>query len=107
MSDLGDVLKVRNFVDIMGYAGYVSDKEEDRPKLFIKDVFPLKRKKDGKQFGYSIITHSIGSGIESRFTVFNKVFNADPISKNDVIFVKGYERDGVYFTLTSYNHIYT
>ena len=75
MPDLSDLLKVRNFADIMGYTGYVSGKEEDRRKLYIKEVYPLKRKKDGVQFGYSVITQSIGSGVESRFTVFNRVFN--------------------------------
>lgn len=106
MPDLSDLLKVRNFADIMGYTGYVSGKEEDRRKLYIKEVYPLKRKKDGVQFGYSIITQSIGSGIESRFTVFNRVFNNEPIKKDDVILCTGYERDGAYFTMTGYTHIY-
>jgi len=106
MPDLSDLLKVRNFADIMGYTGYVSGKEEDRRKLYIKDIYPLKRKRDGAQFGYSIITQSIGSGVESRFTVFNRVFNNDPIKKDDVILCTGYERDGAYFTMTGYSHIY-
>ena len=106
MPDLSDLLKVRNFADIMGYTGYVSGKEEDRRKLYIKEVYPLKRKKDGVQFGYSVITQSIGSGVESRFTVFNRVFNNDPIKKDDVILCTGYERDGAYFTMTGYTHIY-
>lgn len=106
MPDLSDVLKVRNFADIMGYSGYVSGKEEDRRKLYVKEIYPLKRKRDGVQFGYSVITQSIGSGIESRFTVFNKIFNIDPIKKDDVILCTGYERDGVYFTMTGYSHLY-
>ena len=53
----------------MGYMGYISGKDEDRRKLYVLDLYPLKRKKDGKQFGYSIITKSIGSGKESRFTI--------------------------------------
>lgn len=106
MPDLSDLLKVRNFADIMGYTGYVSGKEEDRRKLYIKEVYPLKRKRDGAQFGYSVITQSIGSGIESRFTVFNRVFNNDPIQKDDVILCTGYEREGAYFTMTGYTHIY-
>ena len=106
MPDLSDLLKVRNFADIMGYTGYVSGKEEDRRKLYIKEVYPLKRKKDGVQFGHSVITQSIGSGVESRFTVFNRVFNNDPIQKDDVILCTGYERDGAYFTMTGYTHIY-
>ena len=107
MSDLSDLLKVRNFADIMGYTGYVSGNENDRRKLYIKEVYPLRRKKDGVQFGYSIITQSIGSGVESRFTVFNRIFNNDPVKKDDIILCTGYERDGSYFTLTSYSHIYT
>ena len=105
MPDLEDIIKVRNFADIMGYVGYVSNKEEDRPKLFILDTYQLCRKKDNKQFGYSVITKSIGSGIEARFTVFNGVYNANPIKKGDIILCKGYRRDGQYFTMTAYDKI--
>lgn len=102
MDDLSDVIKVKNFADVMGYAGYVSGKDEDRRKLYVSDVFPLVRKKDGKQFGYSIITKSIGSGKESRFTVVNRVFNTDPIKKGDIIYCKAYEREGAYYRLTEF-----
>lgn len=106
MSDLSNIIKVRNFSDIMGYSGYVSGKEKDRRKLLVKDVIPLKRKKDGKQFGYSIITQSIGSGVESRFSIFNRKYDKDPIQKDDIIYCSGYSREGAYFTLTDYYHIY-
>lgn len=106
LDDLGDVIKVRNFVETMGYVGYISGKEEDRRKLYITDIFPVCRKKDGKQFGYSILTKSIGSGKESRFTVFNRVYDKNPIKKDDIIYCKSFERDGQYFTLTDYNKIY-
>lgn len=106
MDDLNDMLKVRNFVDVMGYVGYVSGKDEDRRKLYVMDLFPVCRKKDGKQFGYSVITKSIGSGKESRFTVFNKVFNQDPIHKGDIIYCQSFTREGQYFTMTGYRKIY-
>lgn len=106
LEDLSDVIKVRNFVESMGYIGYVSGKEEDRRKLYITNIFPVYRKKDGKQFGYSILTKSIGSGKESRFTVFNRVYDKNPIKKDDIIYCKSFERDGQYFTLTDYNKIY-
>ena len=105
LSDLSDIIKVQNFADVMGYVGYVSNKEEDRPKLYILDTYQLCRKKDNKQFGYSVITKSIGSGIEARFTVFNGVYNAEPIKKGDIILCKGYRRDGQYFTMTAYDKI--
>lgn len=106
LDDLGDVIKVRNFVETMGYVGYISGKEEDRRKLYITNIFPVCRKKDGKQFGYSILTKSIGSGKESRFTVFNRIYDKNPIKKDDIIYCKSFERDGQYYTLTDYNKIY-
>lgn len=106
MDDLSDLLKVRNFVDVMGYVGYVSGKEEDRRKLYVMELYPLARKRDGKQFGYSIVTKSIGSGKDSRFTMFNKVYDTDPIHKGDIIYCKSFERDGKYFTMTGFSKIY-
>ena len=106
LPDLSDVIKVQNFNDIMGYAGYISGKPEDRPKLYIVDIYPLKRKDSGEQFGYSVITKSIGSGIESRFTVVNSVFNKEPIKKGDMILCKSYTRNGEYFRMTSYERLY-
>ena len=102
MEDLSDLVKVQNFVDVMGYPGYTSGKDEDRPKLYVMDVFPLRRKRDGAQFGYSIITKSIGSGVESRFTCFNRVFNKDPVRAGNIILCQGFTREGQYFTLTKY-----
>lgn len=101
--DLSDTIKIKNFIEIMGYSGYVSGKESDRRKLLIKEIYPLKRKKDNTQFGYSFLTQSIGSGIESRFTVFNRVFDKEPVKKNDVILCTGYTREGQYFTMTGYS----
>jgi len=106
LRDLGILTKVRNFNEAMGYSGYVSGKEEDRSTLFVKDVFPVKRKRDGKQFGYNILTQSIGSGIESRFTVFNSTYNDNPIHKNDIIKCVLWTRDHKgYFTMERYRRI--
>ncbi len=106
MDDLTDITKVHNFIDIMGYAGYTSGREEDRPKLYVMEIYPLTRKRDGKQFGYSVVTKSIGSGKDGRFSVFNRVYEKDPIHKGDIIYCKAYERDGPYFRLTDFEKIY-
>lgn len=105
LDDLSDILKVRNFYDVMGYIGYVSGKEEDRRKLYVTEVKPLHRKSDNKHFGYSIFTKSIGSGKESRFTVFNRVYEKDPIKEGDIIYCQGYERGGQYYKLTAYGKV--
>lgn len=105
MDDLPDSAKMRNFEEVMGYNGYQSGREEDRRKLYVQDIKPLYRKKDGKQFGYSVFTRSVGSGVEARFTLFNGLFNKVPIYKSDIIQITAFERDGQYFTLTGYRKV--
>ena len=104
MSDLSLLLKAKNFADIMGYAGYTSGLEEDRNKLYIRAVYPVRRKKDNAIFGYSVLTQSIGSGKESRMTVFKKLFEQDPIKEGDIVICRSWQRDGPYFQMTSYEH---
>ena len=105
MEDLSDIIKVKNFYDVMGYIGYVSGNDADRRKLYVTKVLPLHKKSDGKQFGYSVFTKSIGSGKESRFTVYNRVYNRDPIKDGEIIYCQSFDKDGVYFVLTSYEKI--
>lgn len=105
LEDLSIVMKAKNFSDAMGYAGYVSGREEDRRKLYVKMVRPA-TSRQGKQFGYNIFTRSLGSGVESRFTVYTKEYDKDPIKKDDVILCKSFTRDRGYFTLRQYEHLY-
>lgn len=105
LEDFGSITKAKNFKEIMSYVGFVSGKEEDRRKLWVLEVYPLLRKKDKKKFGYSVITKSIGSGVESRFTAFSAAYNQHPIKKDDIIYLKGWERDGIYFKMLSWEVI--
>lgn len=104
-TDFNSGIKVRNFYDVMGYIGYVSGNEADRRKLYITDMKPLVRRRDGEQFAYSVFTKSIGSGKESRFTLFNREFKKEPVKVGDIIYCKGYQRDGEYFKLTAYDKV--
>lgn len=106
LPDFSVMEKIKNYYDVMGYNGYITGQDEDRSILFIKDIMPVRRKSDGKQFGYSILTQSIGSGIESRFTVFNEVFKRDPIKKGDVIrcYAWGHDKKG-YFNMKRYKKL--
>lgn len=106
MEDLSDSVKIRNFAEVMGYAGYTSGREEDRRKLYVQDVFPVCRRKDGKQFGYNVLTRSVGSGIESRFTVYNKLYEKDPIRKGDIVWCDSFRREGQYYSLTGYHKVF-
>lgn len=103
LQDLDDIIKIQNFKEYMGYVGYQSDREEDRPKLFVLEVYPLKRKSDGRHFGYAVTTRSVGSGIETRWTVRKGAFEKNPISENDLILCRKWSKDNRgYYNLESY-----
>ncbi len=91
--------------DYLGFIHLRTNKEEDRPKLYVREIYPAKRKKDGKLFGYNILTKSIGSGKESTLTVFCKQYDYKPIVKGDIIYCKKYTVNGKYFNLESYDII--
>lgn len=105
VNDLSVFMKAKNFNDIMGYAGYTSGNEADRNKLFITGVYPVRRKRDNEIFGYSVLTQSIGSGIESHMTVFKRRFDQDPIKAGDIVICKRWERDKIYFRMLDYEHL--
>ena len=103
--------KIQNQLDFLGYVDIATGSEDDRRKLLVKNIYPLKRKRDGRQFGYSVITRSIGSGVESRFTVLNRTYENEPVKKGDIILCIRYtpERDKktgtLYYTLNSYEKV--
>lgn len=91
--------------EYLGFAALVTGNEADRPKLFVKNIFPLFKKANGQHFGYSIVAQSIGSGIETRYTVFNRTYNKAPINEDDIIKCVKYSQKGKYFTLEAYEKI--
>lgn len=102
--DFDSVMKSRNYAEALGYAGYVSGEKEDRPKLYITDVYPVKSKA-GRQFGYVVSTKSIGSGIESKFTILNRVFKQNPLKKDDIILCRSWIKDKSYYQMDSYRKL--
>ena len=106
LDDYDIFYKVHAYQDVMGSSGYVTGLDGDRSILYIKDTYPIKRKSDGKQIGHSVVTQSIGSGIESRFTVWNETFNEEPLQTGDLIRCLKWEQRGQYFTMKSYRKLY-
>lgn len=105
IADLSLAEKARNYADVAGYVGFVTGVQSDRSTLYVKDVQPVKRKKDGKLFGYAVFYQSIGSGIENRMTVFKGMYDKSPIKPNDVIRCLEYTKDGKWFQLLKYTHV--
>lgn len=103
-------VKFVNQRELIGLAPFPTGKEEDRPVLFIRGVTPLCRKSDGKQFGVSVITSSLGSGIQSRFSIKGteyKKFKEEPIAENDIIRCLAWENEKGYPVLKQWKQIYS
>lgn len=85
--------KMQDQLENLGYIDLTTDKEEDRRKLIIMEVFPLKSKKDNAVWGYALTTRSIGSGKTARLTVKASTFDRKPVRRFDVLCV---HRDGLW-----------
>ncbi len=74
--------------EYMGYSDYMTNKETDRRKIIVNDIFPVKRKSDGEIFAYTIISRSIGTGKESRISVSKRLRDVKKFSKGDILLVE-------------------
>lgn len=62
-------------------------KEEDRRKLFVLEVFPLKSSDNSKPWAYKIHTKSLGSGKEAFLILYANKFNPQLIKVDSLIYV--------------------
>lgn len=107
LEDFDFKTKIATQREYLGFVCITTANDADRSKLMVKGVFPLHRKKDDALFGYSIVSQSMGSGKESRMTVFKRRFEANPIKEGDLIRCKKWQRDGQYFQMLDYEHLFS
>ena len=89
----------------MGYL-LPTNKDVDRPKLYITKIFPINRKKDGKHCGDNLIAISIGSGKQTRYTIWDSTTKKNGSLKvGDIILCKDYKRKAQSFEITDYDII--
>ena len=104
ISDFSIKDKLATQREYLGFAPVATGKEEDRPYLIVNQVYPLYTKNDNRQFGYSIIANSIGSGKQTRYSIYNRHYKY-PLKEGDIIYCKKYESQKGYFNLTNYEII--
>lgn len=80
--------KIRQQNESLGYVDLTTNKEEDRRRLLISELHPLKSKNDGAIWGYAAFTRSIGSGKSSRLTVRANTYKLEPFRAGDIIYAK-------------------
>ena len=72
-------------MDILGYADVVTNREEDRRRLLITDVFPLTDRNENT-WAYRVGTKSLGTGKTARLTVKTPIFEDAPLAAGNVIY---------------------
>ena len=107
LEDLSFKLKIEFQQEYLGYISLVTEKEEDRPKLYVKEHYPIFKKATGTMCGCNIICQSVGSGKQSKFVVWNRTLNKNgEIKKGNIILCTGYKKNGEDFELTDYSQIF-
>ena len=86
-------VKAANQLDILGYVDLTTGLEEDRPKLYVMDVYALPDRFKGGVWKYKLKTKSIGSGKVSSLSLSPKLMQKVEIIKGDVILAKKWEKD--------------
>lgn len=106
IQDFDYKMKMQMQLDNLGYIDLTTSKPEDRRKLIITDVFPLRSKKTNEAWGYAVTTRSIGTGKEARLTVRSKMFDRLPLGKFDTIYAWDVGKERGYWYLNRYEKIY-
>jgi DNA polymerase III, alpha subunit len=96
--------QIENQIELLGYADISTNKPEDRRKLLITEIYPMR--KDDKTWGYSIQTRSIGTGKTANLTVYEKIFKKQPLYKGDILYASDlYKNKKGYWHLNKYEKI--
>lgn len=102
MPDLDMRTKIQNSLEILGYCDVRTGREQDRRRLLITEVFPLKT--NGTLWAYRLSTRSLGSGKTARVTVKADVYNRRPINEGDIVYAAElYQNKAGYWYISSYS----
>lgn len=103
--DLTLKVKIQNSIDYLGYVGIQTGRPEDRRKLLITEVFPM-RGQNGVPWGYKVNTQSLGTGKQSSLTIPARIYAEDQVAKGDIVYAENcYKNPKGYWYLNSYRKI--
>lgn len=104
-SDVPDLtlkVKIQNSIEYLGYVGIQTGLPEDRRKLLITEVFPM-RGQNGVPWGYKVNTQSLGTGKQSSLTIPARIYAENQVAKGDIVYADNcYKNPKGYWYLNSY-----
>lgn len=106
ISEINLKVKMQNQLDILGYIDIKTGVPEDRRKLIVTDLVPLKSKASGDVWGYACFTRSVGTGKNARLTIRTATYNKNKISKGDIIYASDVQKNqSGYWYLIKYERV--
>ena len=103
--DLTLKVKIQNSIDYLGYVGIQTGLPEDRRKLLITEVFPM-RGQNGVPWGYKVNAQSLGTGKQSSLTIPARIYAENQVAKGDIVYAENcYKNPKGYWYLNSYRKI--
>lgn len=106
ISEINLKVKMQNQLDILGYIDIKTGVPEDRRKLIVTDLVPLKSKTSGDVWGYACFTRSVGTGKNARLTIRTATYNRNKISKGDIIYASDVQKNqSGYWYLIKYERV--
>ena len=107
--DLPIKVKIEDEKEYLGYISMKTENPNDRPKLLIlskRTMISKKGRNQGKPWCVVIDTYSIGSGIQSNFTILYNVYEQEPFNKGDIVYCDKWEKRNGYFYMTKYHLVF-
>lgn len=106
ISEINLKVKMQNQLDILGYIDIKTGVAEDRRKLIVTDLVPLKSKTSGDVWGYACFTRSVGTGKNARLTIRTATYNRNKINKGDIIYASDVQKNqSGYWYLIKYERV--
>lgn len=99
--------KMQTQLENLGYIDLTTGKKEDRRKLVVMDIFPLRSKKTKEIWAYALQVRSIGTGKVNRWTIYAELYERKPLHRFDTIFVpmNGWGERRGYLYLYNYDYV--
>lgn len=88
LPDLSMKLRIQNTLDILGYIGVQTGREEDRCTLAVLETWPMTDKRTGHPWAYRISVQSIGTGKTAELSIHADRFEKKPIHERDLIITR-------------------
>ena len=93
LPDLDYRVKAANQNELLGYVDLTTNKEEDRRKIYILDIFELPDRFKGGVWKYKVKTKSVGSGKVAMLDVSPNLFRKKEIKKGDILYAASVVKD--------------